>query len=153
MSNSITLVTDSYGSVHGHKAGCADIAKQVKKQHMSLEESTWTFDVDTKHEAWVNYNSDFLGEGSGAYDIEWKACANHIEQGAEDTEEAWENESLAETNLWTVTVETTKELVESPEVVTTFKKGAKWTYVYVDGTLVAEIRNDQAHLIAAAVGH
>jgi hypothetical protein len=37
------------------------------------------------------------------------------------------------------------------EPVTEVKRGTKWTYVYVDGQLVAEIRNDQAHLLAAIV--
>jgi hypothetical protein len=39
---------------------------------------------------------------------------------------------------------------ETAPVVTT-KVGAKWTYIYVDGSLVAEVRNDSAAVVIATL--
>jgi hypothetical protein len=94
--HSITLINMSDGSVAGHKAGCADIAKYVRKLFI---DDPWTFEVSTKHEAWVNYNCDFLAEGeeSGQYSIDWKACAKHVPQGHEDSFESYELNDLGKT--------------------------------------------------------
>lgn len=69
----------------------------------------------------------------------------------------WETGVDAEDGTWweltelgaAVALELAGQVEETPVPVTTVKKGAKWTYVYVDGQLVAEIRNNQAHLLAA----
>lgn len=72
----ITLINIADGSVEGHKAGCADIKRG--KNHADLP---WSFSVDSKREAYLEYNADFIaesGEEDGHYDINWKPCANHI---------------------------------------------------------------------------
>lgn len=83
MSHSITLINMDDGSVAGHKAGCADIKKQANKFY---SDDPWTFEVSVKHDAWLEYNMDFIqqGEDAGTYPIGWRPCAKHVSQGAED---------------------------------------------------------------------
>lgn len=77
----VQLVNMTDGSVCGHKAGCSDLKKlAVRHDVHGVDE------IATKHDAWLDYNADFLAEGSGAYDIDWKACANHIPAGEPDVE-------------------------------------------------------------------
>lgn len=137
--HNIALVNIADGSVQGHKAGCADLHRGALRKHA---DDVWEFEVATKHDAWVSYNIDFLNEGpeSGQYSIEWKNCSKHVPQGADDTYEAWAAED-AEAEVEGAFAEAAPK--------TEVKRGSKWTYVYVDGKLVAEIRNDQAHLLAA----
>lgn len=85
--HAIALVNMWDGSVQGHKAGCADLKR---KAHLHGDEP-WTFEVASKNEAWLNYNSDFLPECydhsecdeansrcANAYDIHWLPCADHV---------------------------------------------------------------------------
>ena len=151
MSHNIALVNITDGSVQGHKAGCADLSRGKLRRHA---DQVWNMEVETKHEAWVAYNGDFLAEGpeSGQYEIQWLPCAKHVPQGTEDTYEAWEAESLAGIDkVWDAESEHGQiaEVVAPVSPTTTVKRGTKWTYVYVDGELVAEIRNDQVALLAA----
>lgn len=75
----VQLVNMTDGSVCGHKAGCSDLKKLAQRHDVLPVE-----EIATKHDAWLDYNSDFLAEGSGAYDIDWKACANHVPAGEAD---------------------------------------------------------------------
>ena len=125
--HSISLVNITDGSVQGHKAGCADLSRGKLRRHAN---EAWTFEVDTKHEAWVEYNIDFLEEGpeSGQYEITWAPCAKHVPQGEADTYEAWAG--------------TQEAPVEETKPVVTHKRGPKWSYIYVDGQQVAEVRSN-----------
>jgi hypothetical protein len=141
MSHNIALVNITDGTVHGHKAGCADLTRGALRRHA---DEAWTFEVEDKADAWFNYNSDFLSEGGedNAYEIQWAPCAKHVPEG--DNHARYEA-AFGEEH----TPVAYQEEVVTHEPVVTKKVGAKWTYIYVDGTLVAEIRNDQAHLLAA----
>lgn len=84
----IALVNMTDGTVQGHAAGCADL-KRGKAKHA---DEVWAFPAQSKHEAFVNYNSDFIEEnedGSDNYDnchpIFWLPCADHVP--AEDATE------------------------------------------------------------------
>lgn len=79
----ITLINLTDGTVDGHAAGCADIKRRTRNH----ADEPWTFAVATKHDAWLEYNTDFLAEGeeSGQYDINWLPCAKHVPQGHDDT--------------------------------------------------------------------
>lgn len=103
----VTIVTDTYGTVHGHKAGCADVARMVSKGQ-ATKQSVYTETVANKHEVWLDYNQDFLAEGSGAYGIEWKSCAKHVPQGPEDNEETWDQEETTPAPSTTTEKESTK---------------------------------------------
>lgn len=72
----ITLITMHDGSVAGHKAGCADIAKAKDLG----DGEPWTFSVANKREAFLEYNVDFIAEGGeeNAWVIDWRNCANHV---------------------------------------------------------------------------
>lgn len=85
------------GSVDGHRAGCADIARIAKKERIDRSGS-WT--VTSKLQAWADYNADFIGECydhetcdeahgqcANAYTINWLPCADHVPATAEDTTE------------------------------------------------------------------
>lgn len=135
MTANIALVNLNTGEVEGHKAGCADLTRGHRKH----SDEVWEFEVDTKAEAWFSYNSDFLSEGGedNAYEIKWFPCAKHVPEGDQHA-------------LYVEAFETPAEPTPA-EPVTEVKQGTKWTYVYVNGQLVAEIRNDQAHLLAAIV--
>lgn len=78
----VTLMNMRDGSVQGHGAGCADL-KRGKAKFAEPMQATEVWDVVTKADAWLSYNSDFLAEGgeSNAYEIDWLPCAKHIEEG------------------------------------------------------------------------
>ena len=75
------------GSVDGHAAGCADIAKVAKRERLDRSGEQ---QVSSKYAAWRDYNSDFIaehehdgcdidkGECGNAYDINWLPCADHV---------------------------------------------------------------------------
>lgn len=115
----IVLMNMRDGSVQGHAEGCADLKRGVRKfAEPSQADEAW--DVLSKEEAREGYNADFDEETDGWYDIDWKPCADHVPA--------------------------THEVVEAApvkDVTVTSKKGSKWTYIYVGGDLVAEVRNDQ----------
>lgn len=146
MSHSIALVNITDGTVQGHKAGCADLSRGKLRRHAN---EVWNLEVETKHEAWAEYNADFLAEGpeSGQYEINWLPCTKHVPQGNEDTYEAWDAEQDEEHGQ--IAEDVLAEIVAPVNPTTTVKRGTKWTYVYVGGELVAEIRNDQVALLAA----
>lgn len=112
------------GSVQGHAAGCADLKRGVRK-FAEPQQADWPMTVSTKHEAWLDYNQDFIadGEDMGTYGIDWLPCAKHVPQGLPDTIES-------------------VEMDEAPaKPVVTAKVGPKWAYIFVDGEQVAEVRS------------
>ena len=90
--HTIALVNMKDGSVQGHEAGCADLKHKSKQA-----DEPYTLDVTTKHDAWMDYNDDFLAECdehedfcnedrgicSNAWDIHWSPCADHVPSGEE----------------------------------------------------------------------
>lgn len=84
--HSVTLVNITDGTVHGHKAGCADLKRGNLRKHA---EGKFTLEVESKAVAWETYNADFIPEAiadgmpveSSAYEIEWAPCANHVPEG------------------------------------------------------------------------
>lgn len=136
MSHSIALVNITDGTVHGHKAGCADLTRGKLRRHA---DEAWTFDVETKADAWFAYNSDFLAEGGedNAYTINWAPCAKHVPEG--DTHEVYV-QNFGEEH----TPVAYQEAVVTHEPVLEIKRGPKWTYVFVDGKQVMEIRSELA---------
>ena len=135
MSHSIAIVNLADGTVQAHKAGCADLSRGTLRRHAS---EAWNLEVDTRHEAWVEYNIDFLEEGpeSGQYEITWLPCAKHVPQGEADTYETWAAGS---------------EVVEETKPVVTHKRGPKWSYIFVDGVQVAEVRSNLLDPVLATI--
>jgi hypothetical protein len=95
----VTLQNMSDGSVQGHRTGCADINKRRRNAKVQPGDEPWPLTVQHKHEAWVNYNSDFLAEGpeSGQYNIDWLPCADGVPQGPSDDYATWLAEENSET--------------------------------------------------------
>lgn len=58
-----------------HKADCNDVKKSVRGHDYFVEE------VDSKRALWLDYNADFLAEGSGAWPIHFYPCANELPDG------------------------------------------------------------------------
>jgi hypothetical protein len=83
----IETLNRANGSVDGHIAGCADIARVARKEGI---DRSGEWDVATKHAAWLDYNSDFIAEHEhqgcdldaglcgNAYTINWLNCASHV---------------------------------------------------------------------------
>jgi hypothetical protein len=93
----VVLMNRRDGGVEGHAHGCADLTRGSRKFAGDQDpEDAW--DVFTKHEAWVGYNSDFLAEGpeSGQYEIQWLPCAKHVPQGHEDSWESYLTNDITE---------------------------------------------------------
>ena len=130
MTFSVTLANMTDGTVQGHKAGCRDLTtSRTRKGGRRVEvQSEWTFETETKRDAFLDYNADFLAEGQEedeVYQIEWAPCADHVPAGE----------------------------VEAPTTGITVKQGSKWTYLYAaDGSLIAELRNDSLAAIATFSG-
>lgn len=76
----VQLVNVTNGTVAGHKAGCSDL-KKLAQRHDVLEVQ----EVHDKQEVHDDYNADFIAEGGedNAYEIDWKACANHVPDATE----------------------------------------------------------------------
>lgn len=129
----VVLMNMRDGSVQGHAHGCADLKRGQKFAADQDPEAAW--DVLTKAEAWVGYNSDFLAEGGeeNAYEIQWLPCAKHVPVGDQHAEY---EKAFGEEHVPVAYQEPEKDLT------VTSKKGSKWTYIYVGGELVAEVRND-----------
>lgn len=141
----VTLMNMRDGSVQGHRAGCADLKRGVRKYaEPSQADDVW--DVKTKADAWMSYNSDFLAEGGeeNAYSIEWLPCTKHIAEG--DTHEAY----VAEFGEDEVPLEDVASAVERSQDVTV-KRGRKWSYIYRGEELLAEVRNDAVEAVIAAL--
>lgn len=86
----IVLRNMSDGSVEGHAAGCADLKRKAKRGAKHQSDEAWSLSVSSKHDAWEEYNSDFLNECeehkdhaaldacSHAYNIDWLPCADGV---------------------------------------------------------------------------
>jgi hypothetical protein len=131
MSYSVTLINKTDGTVDGHKAGCADI-----KRGKNHADTPWTFDVGTKRDAFLEYNADFIDEADGdryaaTYAINWLPCANHVPADEQTVADGTEVED---------------GIAPQPTV----KVGRKWiTITAADGSLIAEVRNDQVEAVLA----
>ena len=134
------------GSVQGHIHGCADLKRGVKKFAEPSQADDF-MDVETKADAWLDYNSDFLSEGGpdNAYDIQWLPCAKAVPEG--DTQAAYEA-AFGEEHT---PVAYQSEVVTHDEEIT-MKVGRIWTYVYKNGDLIAEVRTADAHHVIALLG-
>lgn len=84
----VSVLNTQHG-VEGHKAGCRDIARTQAREGI-FADTPWVLETETKHQVWVDYNIDFLSEGSGAWPIDWKPCADFVPQGEPDDETQWE---------------------------------------------------------------
>lgn len=75
----VVLVNNADGSVEGHLAGCADL-KKVGKGKRDHDEATPSVRVQSKHEAWADFNADFIAEGgeSNAYAVDWQGCTSVV---------------------------------------------------------------------------
>lgn len=70
--------TDPY-DVMVHKHGCADIKKALKRDNFPHDYFVEEF--ESKRALWLDYNSDFLAEGSGAWPIHFYPCTNGLPDG------------------------------------------------------------------------
>lgn len=75
---SVTLANTNDGTVHGHAAGCADLKRGAAYKHHKDEQ--FTVEVETKRDAFLDYNADFIAEGGeeNAWPVEWLPCADHV---------------------------------------------------------------------------
>lgn len=55
-----------------HAADCRDVPKAIRGHGYFVE------DVPSKRELWLDYNSDFLAEGSGAWPIHFYPCVKTL---------------------------------------------------------------------------
>jgi hypothetical protein len=58
-----------------HRDGCADVPKAIKGHDFFREEH------DSKRALWLDYNSDFLAEDSGAWPIHFYPCTKGLPDG------------------------------------------------------------------------
>lgn len=72
--------------VSAHRADCADVPK-AKKGHEWFED-----EVESKRELWLDYNSDFLAEGGGAWPIHFYPCTAGLPDGGKFNTEKDEGE-------------------------------------------------------------
>ena len=60
-----------------HRADCGDVTKAIKGHDFFVEE------VESKRALWLDYNSDFLAEGSGAWPIHFFPCTAGLPDGGD----------------------------------------------------------------------
>lgn len=60
-----------------HRADCGDVKKAIRGHDYFEEE------FETKRDLWLDYNSDFLAEGSGAWPIYFYPCTKGLPDGGE----------------------------------------------------------------------
>lgn len=58
-----------------HKFGCKDVTKAIRGHDFFVEET------ESKRALWLDYNSDFLAEGSGAWPIHFYPCTKGLPDG------------------------------------------------------------------------
>lgn len=63
--------------VAAHRADCQDVAKATRGHEFFTDE------YDSKRELWLDYNGDFLAEGSGAWPIHFHNCTKGLPDGGE----------------------------------------------------------------------
>lgn len=137
--HNIALISISDGDVQGHKAGCADLTRGKARRS-----TAWEFEVEDKAHAWLDYNSDFLAEGGedNAYHIHWLPCAKRVPEG--DTHARYQA-AFGEDH--------TPVAYQTPEAKTdvTVKRGPKWSYIFVNGEQVMEVRSTLVDAVLATV--
>lgn len=130
------------GSVQGHAHGCADL-KRGKAKFAEPQQANDFMDVLSKHDAWLDYNCDFLpecynhdncdeaaGRCDNAYDIHWLPCADAIPAFTEAPAE---------------------EAPAPAAPVVVVRKGTKRTLITVNGEEVAYVLNSIADSVEAVV--
>lgn len=84
----LVTINGMYATDHDvavHRADCKDVAKAT------LGRDYFTEEFDSKRELWLDYNADFLAEGSGAWFIHFHACTKGLPDGGNyntETDEA-----------------------------------------------------------------
>jgi hypothetical protein len=58
-----------------HRADCADVPKAIRGHDYFNDE------FESKRALWLDYNSDFLAEGSGAWPIHFHPCTKGLPDG------------------------------------------------------------------------
>lgn len=157
------------GSVQGHAHGCADL-KRGKAKFAEPSQANDFMDVESKHDAWLDYNADFIaecehdgcdpeaGRCNNAYDIQWLPCADAVPAFTEEQEVAAFTEICACGEVVTGGGQgkclgcTLDEAAAAQQPQVTTRVGRKWTYVFVDGEEVAYVRNDMVALVLATLG-
>lgn len=129
------------GSVQGHAAGCADLKRGVRK-FAEPDQADYPLPVANKHEAWLEYNADFIAEHDhdgcdveaghcdNAYTIEWLPCADHVPATAAPAKPKRSRAKKA----------------TAPKL--EMKNTGKYTRFYVDGKEVSYVPNELAAEIA-----
>jgi hypothetical protein len=72
------------GSVEGHAAGCADLKRKAKRGAAQPSDEPWALTVSSKHEAWAEYNADFIAECEQGAE-----GAEHDHEKDEDCDHSW----------------------------------------------------------------
>lgn len=117
------------GSVQVHGAGCADLKRgQAKFAEKFQANEVW--DCIDREDIREAYNADFDEETDGWYDMTWMPCASHVP--------AREVDEVAEA------------IVESATGIDV-KRGPKWTYIFVNGVQVMEVRSEFADQVLANI--
>lgn len=62
-----------------HRHGCADVKKALVRG--GFQHDYFVEEVESKRELWLGYNSDFIAEGSGAWDIHFYQCTAGLPDG------------------------------------------------------------------------
>lgn len=62
-----------------HKFGCADVKKAITRGNFPHD--YFVEETESKRDLWLNYNSDFIAEESGAWDIHFYACTAGLPDG------------------------------------------------------------------------
>jgi len=116
----VTVMNMRDGSVQVHGAGCADLKRGKNFAEKYQADELW--DCVDREDIREAYNADFDEETDGWYDMTWMPCASHVPDRTDYVADAVEK--------------------AQKDVTVTTKVGRKWTYIYVGGELVAEVRND-----------
>lgn len=78
---SVTVVNGNGGNdphdVMAHRAGCRDLAGLVH------DHESFTQEFGSKREVWLDYNEDFLDEGSDAWPIHFYPCTGALPDGGD----------------------------------------------------------------------
>ena len=76
MSTTLTIVNEYDGTVSAHKAGCRDLGK-ARSQRLDM----YTDSYSTKREVFLDYNADFLADGTDeeyCHPIDFKNCCTKL---------------------------------------------------------------------------
>lgn len=110
------------GSVQVHGAGCADLKRGKNFAEKYQANELW--DCVDREDIREAYNADFDEETDGWYDMTWMPCAKHVPE---------------------------REVEAPAEAKVEVKRGPKWTYIFVDGEQVMEVRSHLADAVLATV--